>query len=119
MIKRGMFGLFVVMIVITGCDSGSGGQAEPEEHFEVAVDNEKVEVCQKVWRRGNDNGSAKKYYDNMKITIEIKCPRCLNPGITRNGKKYSGKQNCRCSRCGHQLNRQQQALATPGAYARI
>jgi transposase-like protein len=39
----------------------------------------------------------------MHITIEIKCPHCQSRSITRNGKKYNGTQNYRCSRCGHQF----------------
>ena len=41
----------------------------------------------------------------MKITIEIKCPHCHSPNITRNGKKYNGKQNYRCTQCGHRFIR--------------
>jgi transposase-like protein len=58
-------------------------------------------VCQKVWWRSNDNGSRKKYYDIMTITIKIKCSHCQSSRITRNGKKNNGKQNYRCSLCGH------------------
>jgi transposase-like protein len=62
-----------------------------------------LEVCQKVWWRDNDNGNTKKYYDIMTVTIEIKCPHCQSSSITRNGKKHNGKQNYRCSLCGHQF----------------
>ncbi|MDR1466623.1 MAG: IS1 family transposase, partial [Treponema sp.] len=39
----------------------------------------------------------------MLITIEIKCPRCQSPNISRNGKKSNGKQNYLCTCCGHQF----------------
>jgi transposase-like protein len=39
----------------------------------------------------------------MLTTIEIKCPRCHSLNITRNGKKYNGKQNYRCAQCGRQI----------------
>ncbi|MDR2177353.1 MAG: IS1 family transposase, partial [Treponema sp.] len=38
----------------------------------------------------------------MQITIEIKCPHCHSPNITRNGKKNKSKQNYRCKNCGRQ-----------------
>jgi transposase-like protein len=39
----------------------------------------------------------------MTITIELKCPHCHSPKITRNGKKHNGTQNYRCSCCGRQF----------------
>ncbi|MDR2783900.1 MAG: IS1 family transposase [Treponema sp.] len=39
----------------------------------------------------------------MLTTIEIKCPRCHSPNITRNGKKNKGKQHYRCKDCGRQF----------------
>jgi IS1 family transposase/transposase-like protein len=39
----------------------------------------------------------------MIITIEIKCPHCQSPNVTRNGKKSNHKQNYRCKDCGHQF----------------
>ncbi|MDR2053202.1 MAG: hypothetical protein LBP80_07295 [Treponema sp.] len=32
----------------------------------------------------------------MTITIDIKCPHCHSPNVTRNGKKSKGKQNRNC-----------------------
>jgi transposase-like protein len=39
----------------------------------------------------------------MQLTIEIKCPNCHSPNITRNGKKNKGKQNYLCKECGRQF----------------
>jgi transposase-like protein len=36
-----------------------------------------------------------KYYKIMSITIELTCPHCHSPKITRNGKKHNGKQKYR------------------------
>ncbi|MDR2793671.1 MAG: hypothetical protein LBB61_08420 [Treponema sp.] len=32
----------------------------------------------------------------MLITIDIRCPHCHSPDVTRNGKKSKGKQNRNC-----------------------
>ena len=39
----------------------------------------------------------------MLINIELNCPRCHDPSIVRNGKKYNGPQNYRCKACGTQF----------------
>jgi transposase-like protein len=39
----------------------------------------------------------------MKITIDIKCPHCNSPNLSRNGKKDNRKQNYRCKDCGRQF----------------
>ncbi|MDR2742232.1 MAG: IS1 family transposase, partial [Treponema sp.] len=39
----------------------------------------------------------------MLITIEIKCPLCHSPNITRNGKKNKSKQNYLCKDCDRQF----------------
>jgi transposase-like protein len=39
----------------------------------------------------------------MPITIEITCPRCQSPNISRNGKKSNGKQKYLCKDCGRQF----------------
>jgi transposase-like protein/transposase len=39
----------------------------------------------------------------MLITIKIECPHCHSHNITRNGKKYNGKQNYLCTQCGRQF----------------
>jgi IS1 family transposase/transposase-like protein len=39
----------------------------------------------------------------MRINIELKCPRCNNPNIVRNGKKSNRAQNYLCKACGKQF----------------
>ena len=52
---------------------------------------------------GNDNRDTKEYSEIMSITIEIKGPPCHSTKITRNGKKYNGKQNYLCTQCGRRF----------------
>ncbi|MDR1985669.1 MAG: IS1 family transposase, partial [Treponema sp.] len=35
--------------------------------------------------------------------MDITCPHCYGPTITRNGKKGNGKQNYLCTECGRQF----------------
>jgi predicted CXXCH cytochrome family protein len=53
--------------------------------------------------KGGDNRDTKIYYEIMSITIDIKCPHCHSPTISRNGKKSNGKQNFLCTKCGRQF----------------
>jgi IS1 family transposase/transposase-like protein len=39
----------------------------------------------------------------MTITIDINCPHCQSPNISRNGRKDKGKQNYLCKDCGRQF----------------
>jgi IS1 family transposase/transposase-like protein len=39
----------------------------------------------------------------MLITIEINCPHCHSPSVSRNGKKSNGTQNYICKECGRQF----------------
>jgi IS1 family transposase/transposase-like protein len=39
----------------------------------------------------------------MTITIDINCPHCQSPNISRNGKKDNHKQNYLCKDCGRQF----------------
>jgi len=44
-----------------------------------------------------------RFYERMKINIELYCPRCHDSNLVRNGKKYNGPQNYRCKNCGKQF----------------
>jgi len=44
----------------------------------------------------------------MTITIELRCPRCNDNNLARNGKKRNGTQNYLCNACGRQFIRDDQ-----------
>ncbi|MDR1031365.1 MAG: IS1 family transposase, partial [Treponema sp.] len=39
----------------------------------------------------------------MLITIDLYCPQCHSPNLSRNGKKSKGNQNYLCKDCGRQF----------------
>jgi len=57
----------------------------------------------------------------MTITIELRCPRCNDNNLARNGKKRNGVQNYLCNACGRQFIRDDQrtyigTLPCPGFF---
>ena len=59
-----------------------------------------AEKCNVIFSRSTAYYHTKEYSEIMSITIEIKGPPCQSTKITRNGKKYNGKQNYLCTQCG-------------------